>query len=188
MSARAPSRAEAHPSRMRLIHVTALAWLAILGLDFFLNAGLLARFYRWDTPGLLPPVKMFQLIPLGYAAFLLWSVALVWLIARTRAYGAAAGARFGAKLGALLGGAAFLGWLSLFSIPPLMLFCWAFDHAVSFTVGGAVIGAGLAAPRLRTVTRRVLMLVAIALVVTVAMQSLGLAPVVVHTGVVRWRE
>ena len=33
-------------SRKRLIQITALAWFAVIGLDFFLDAGLLARFYR----------------------------------------------------------------------------------------------------------------------------------------------
>ncbi|MBZ5618066.1 MAG: hypothetical protein LAQ69_04915 [Acidobacteriia bacterium] len=132
MSGISPSLAATVPSRKRLIQVAALAWFAIIGLDLLMNAGLLAPFYHWDQPGLLPPMKMFQYIPLGYASFLFWSIALVWLIVRTRSYSAAAGARFGAKLGALLGGAAFLGWLSMFSFPPVMLFCWAFDHAVSF--------------------------------------------------------
>jgi len=182
MTGVSPSPVETAPSRKRLIQVAALAWFAIIGLDFLMNAGLLAPFYRWDQPGFLPPVKMFQYIPLGYASFLLWSIALVWLAVRTRSYTAASGAVFGARLGALLGGAAFLGWLSIFSFPPVMLFCWAFDHAVSFTVAGAVIGGTLTAPRLRPAVRRVFVLVGICLLVTVAMQSFGLAPVKVPHG------
>jgi hypothetical protein len=38
-------------SRRRFIQITALAWFAVIGLDFFLDAGLLARFYHWDLPG-----------------------------------------------------------------------------------------------------------------------------------------
>jgi hypothetical protein len=170
------------PSRKRLIQVVALAWFAVIGIDFLLNAGLLAPFYHWDQPGLLPPMKMFQYIPLGYVSFLFWSIALVWLVVRTRSFGMAAGARFGMTLGVLLGGAAFLGWLSLFSFPPVMLFCWALDHAVSFTLAGAVIGGSLTAPRLRPAVRRVLILVAVCLAVTVAMQSLGLAPIKIPKG------
>ena len=50
-------------SRRRLIQITALAWFAVIGLDFFLDAGLLARFYRWDLPGFLTPLKMFSTSP-----------------------------------------------------------------------------------------------------------------------------
>jgi hypothetical protein len=35
----------------RSIRIAVLAWFAVVGLDFFLNAGLLARFYHWDLPG-----------------------------------------------------------------------------------------------------------------------------------------
>jgi hypothetical protein len=113
MSALAPAAIVPVLTRKRLIRVALLAWFAIMSLDFFLNAGVLAPFYNWELPGLLPPIMMFKLIPLGYAAFLLWSIVLVWLVVRTQSFGFRAGAVFGAKLGALLGAAAFLGWLSL---------------------------------------------------------------------------
>ncbi|HUI57140.1 MAG TPA: hypothetical protein VLY04_19325 [Bryobacteraceae bacterium] len=176
------SIADTVPSRKRLVQATALAWFAIIGLDLLMNAGLFAPFYRWDQPGLLPPLKMFQYLPLGYAAFLLWSIALAWLVLRTRSYGIAAGARFGAILGGLLGAAALVGWLSIFAFPPLMLFLWALDHAVCFTAAGAVIGGSLSAPRLRPMVRRVFVLVGLCVAVTIAMQSLGLAPVNVPHG------
>jgi hypothetical protein len=163
-----------------------LAWLAVIGLDFLLNAGVLAPFYDWERPGLLPPSKMFQYIPLGYASFLFWSIVLVWLLARTHSYGAAAGARFGAKLGALLGGAAFLGGLSIYAFPPLMQFCWAVAQALIFTLAGAVIGASLTARRLRPAVGGVLAFVAACLIITVAMQNLGLTPVHAPQGHVRF--
>jgi hypothetical protein len=158
------------------MQVSALAWLAIIGLDLLMNAGLLARFYNWELPGFLPPMKMFQFIPLGYAAFLLWSITLVWLIRRTGAIGLGAGAAFGAKLGVLLAGAAFLGWMSIFAFPARMLFCWAVDHVLTYTLAGAVVGSGLAAPRLRKLTFAVIALVVACVVISVVMQSLGLVP------------
>jgi hypothetical protein len=182
MSTPSPSFADTAPSRKRLIQVAVLAWVAVIGIDFLLNAGLLAPFFHWDQPGLLSPIKMFQYIPLGYASFLFWSIALVWLVVRTRSYGAATGARFGLKLGVLWGGATFLGWLSIFSFPPLMIFCWALDYAIYFTLAGAVIGGSLTVPRLQPAVRRVVVLIVACVVVTVAMQSFGLAPVSVSQG------
>ena len=60
MSASSLSLAEAIPSRKRLLQVAALVWFAVIGIDLLLNAGLLARFYHWEQPGLLPPIRMFQ--------------------------------------------------------------------------------------------------------------------------------
>jgi hypothetical protein len=111
-------------SRKRLIQITALAWFAVIGLDFFLDAGLLARFYRWDLPGFLPPLKMFQFIPFGYAAFLLWTILLVWLMTRLSITGFRAGAIFGLKVGVLLAAAGFFGQLSVFAFPARMLLLW----------------------------------------------------------------
>jgi len=51
----------------------------MLGFDFFLNAGLLSRMYLKPSPFLLPPERMFKLIPLGYLSFLLMAVLLYWL-------------------------------------------------------------------------------------------------------------
>ena len=171
------SIADTAPSRKRLVQATALAWFSIIGLDLLMNAGLFAPFYHWDQPGLLPSLKMFQYIPIGYAAFLVWCIAFAWLVVRTRSYGFMAGARLGATLGGLLGCAAFLGWLSLLAFPPRMLFLWALCQAVCFTAAGAVIGGSLRAVRLRPLVGRVFALVGLCVVVVVAMQSLGLAPV-----------
>jgi len=168
---------DAVPTRRRVVQAIALAWFAEIGLDLLMNAGLFAPFYRWDQPGLLPPIKMFEYIPLGYAAFLLWSIAFAWLVVRTRSYGLRAGARLGATLGGLLGAAAFAGWLSIFAFPPLMLFLWAVDHAVLCTTAGAVIGGSLTAERLRPLVARVCVLVGLCVAVVITMQSLGLAPV-----------
>jgi hypothetical protein len=176
MAASVQSLVEPAPPRKRLIQVTALAWFAIIGLDLLLNACLFAPFYQWEQPGFLPPLKMFRYIPLGYAAFLLSRIALVWLIVRTHSYGAGPGAAFGAKLGVLFGGAAFLGWLSLFALPKVMLFCWALDHMLVFILACAVIGAGLRAERLRPLVLRVVALFLLCLVATIVPQSLGLVP------------
>jgi hypothetical protein len=163
-------------SRKRLIQITALAWFAVIGLDFFLDAGLLARFYRWDLPGFLPPLKMFQFIPFGYAAFLLWTILLVWLMTRLSITGFRAGAIFGLKVGVLLAAAGFFGQLSVFAFPARMLLLWLVANTSIFTIAGAVTGAALAAQRLRPLARRVVALVLVCLVGGIVLQNIGPNP------------
>lgn len=164
--------------RKPLIRITLLAWFAIVSLDFFLNAGLFARFYHWSLPGFLPPMKMFAYIPLGYAAFLFWSVLLVWLMTRLSVRGLRNGARFGATVGALLATAGFCGELSIFAFPVGMLFLWAVVNTLSFTVGGAVAGAGLASARLRPLALRVVLLFVACLIGGFVLQNIGPNPAV----------
>ena len=142
-----------------MIQITALAWFAVIGLDFFLDAGLLARFYRWDLPGFLPPLKMFLYIPLGYVAFLLWTILLVWLMIRLPVSGFRAGAMFGLKVGILIAAAGFFGEMSVFAFPAWMLLLWLVANTSIFTMAGAVTGAALAAQRLRPIAHRVVALV-----------------------------
>jgi hypothetical protein len=163
-------------SRRRLIEVTTLAWFAIISLDFFMNAGLLARFYRWDQPGFLSPLKMFEYIPMGYAAFLLWSILLVWLMTKLSVSGFRAGAIFGLKIGILIAVAGFFGQMSVFAFPAWMLLLWIVPNTLSFTVGGAVVGAGLAAVRLRPLARRVVALSLICLAGGIVLQNIGPNP------------
>jgi hypothetical protein len=164
------------PTRKRLIQVAALAWLAFLGVDVLMNAGLLGPFLNWEQPGLLPPMKMFRYIPLGYAAFLLLTILVLWLMLQLNVRGARAGAIFGAKFGGLMAAAGFLGEMSIYTFPKRMLFCFALDKLVYCVVLGAVIGSGLAAERLRSLTKRVIALFFLCVVVAVVMQNLGLVP------------
>jgi hypothetical protein len=160
----------------RIVQTTLLAWLGVIGLDFFLNAGILAHFYDWNLPSLLPPARMFAYIPLGYAAFLLWCILLAWLMVRTGTVGFSHGTTFGAEVGALYGASTFLAAMSLYTFPVRMVLCWSLDYFLVFTLAGAVIGAGLKAPKLRTVAYRVIAFVIVCLVLTVVLQTLGWAP------------
>lgn len=160
-------------TRRRLLEITALAWFAVIGLDFFLDAGLLARFYHWDLPGFLPPLKMFLYIPFGYAAFLLWNILLVWLMTRLSVCGFRAGAIFGLKVGILVATAGFFGQLSIFAFPARMLLLWLVANTMIFTIGGAVIGATLAAASLRPLARRVVVLFLVCLIGGIILQNIG---------------
>ena len=161
----------------RTVETALLAWLAVIGLDFFLNAGILAPFYDWRLPGFLPVARMFAYIPLGYAAFLFWSTLLTWLMRQTQTIGFSRGTIFGARFGTLYGASEFLGARSLFAFPTRMMLCWSIVYFLVFTLAGGVIGAGFAAPKLRTVAYRVIGLTLIFLAFTIILQSLGWAPV-----------
>ena len=97
----------------RLTGTTFLAWFAVLGFDFLLHGGLLARLYTEPSPFLLPPEDAFRLIPLGYVSFLIFEVFLIWLLIRLEIRGSKSGFLLGLKVGASVWGALALGLLSI---------------------------------------------------------------------------
>jgi hypothetical protein len=69
------------PTMMRhRVATVALSWLAMVGVDVVLHAGLLALLYDWDSPFLLRPEEAFVRIPVGYLGFLVFAIALAWLL------------------------------------------------------------------------------------------------------------
>ncbi len=164
------------PSRRQLILLTLIAWLAMLGFDFFLHAGLLAGVYVEPSPFLLPPLSAFARIPVGYAAFFLWAVLLVWLMTRLELAGWRAGAVFGLQLGALTWGAFALGLLSISTASHGLLLGWFCGQTVESGIAGAVVGSGLAGVRLRRLFGVVLLFVLLSVALTVALQTLGVVP------------
>jgi hypothetical protein len=159
--------------------IALLAWLGMVGFDFLLHGGLLARLYMQGSPFLLPPLDAFRLIPLGYAAFLLLAVLLVWLMRLAGVTGARSGFWFGLQLGGLAWGALVLGLASISTIPlPLAAGWWA-GQTLELGVGGAIAGRALEAGLKRGLVLSVVAGVLACLVVTVALQSLGLAPAVI---------
>lgn len=165
-------------SPRRLVFIGLLSWLSMLGVDFFLHGGLLAKLYIQPSPFLLPPSDAFRLIPLGYLSFLLLNVLLLWLMVRLGLSGWRQGGAFGLRLGALIGGAGVLGLLSI-STAELSLLVGSFiGQSVEMGIAGAIAGSGLAGKRLRTIFVSVVALILFLVVVTIAMQNMGLAPAV----------
>jgi hypothetical protein len=162
----------------RLVLITLLGWLAMIGIDFFLHGGLLAGLYSAPAPFLLSPAQSFMRLPLGYSAFFLLAILLVWLLRERRVAGPAPGFGFGLKLGALAWGALVLGLASISTAEPLLLLGWFVGQTVELAVGGAVIGAALAGQSLSRLLGAVIILDLALVVATVALQSLGLAPAV----------
>ncbi len=156
--------------------LTFLAWLAMVGFDFLLHAGLLADFYTQPSPFLLAPDRAFALIPVGYASFFLQAVALVWLGSRLSIRRASSGFLLGLELGALIWGALVLGLASISTAPLSLLAGWFAGQSIELAIGGAVVGSALGGTRLRTVTVWVIAVVIGLVIMTVALQSFGVVP------------
>jgi hypothetical protein len=162
----------------RIIGLGALGWISMLGIDFFLHAGLLAKLYAQPSPFLLPPEDAFRLIPIGYLSFLLLDVLILWLIIRLQIAGWQRGLSFGLIIGGLIWGAMTLGLLSISTASPGLMLGWFAGQVVELGVAGAVIGSGLAGTPLRKILVRVIVLILALVVATFIMQNIGLAPAV----------
>lgn len=153
------------------------AWVLTLGVDLFLHAGVLAEFYTRNSPFLLDPATAFRRIPAGYLSFLLLTAGLYWLLHRTGIRGALPGFRMGLAAGLTAWGALLLGLWSITTAPVDLLVGWWVGQGLELGLAGAVIGAGLAGMSRRRIWGRVGITVAVLVVVVVALQTLGLAPV-----------
>lgn len=163
-------------SRKRLISAILVGWLAVIGFDFFLHGGLLAKLYVGDSDFLLSPKQAFKLIPLGYLSFLMFQTFVVWLLVRMAVRDWKGGARLGLKVGAFTWGSLVLGLLSISTAPWPLMAGWFLGQTVEAGIGGAVAGALMASRRPGKVVLTVVVFFLAMVVVTVVMQSVGLAP------------
>jgi hypothetical protein len=152
------------------------AWFLSVGVDLFLHGGLLARLYAVPSGFVLPPDQAFRRIPLGYAAFLLLTAALYWLYRRIDVRGVGAGWRHGFAIGIVSWGALVLGLYSISTAGAPLLVGWWLGQAVELGAAGGVIGGLAAGISFRRMLLWVTLLVFILLVLTVTLQSLGIAP------------
>lgn len=163
-------------SKQHILLLTLIAWLSMLGFDFFLHAGLLAGLYLQPSPFLLPPLTAFTLIPVGYLSFLLLTVLLVWLMMRLKLAGWRQGALFGLELGGLTWGAFVLGLLSVSTAGLSLLIGWFIGQTLELAIAGAMVGSGLAGTRLRRLCGVVIVFVLLSVITTIILQSFGLVP------------
>lgn len=138
-----------------LVKIGLLAWLAVIGFDLFLHAGILADLYSKPSPFLLPPEEAFRLIPLGYLSFILLIVFLLWLMLKLTVVGWRAGLVFGLKVGALISAAGTLGLLSISTASVSLLVGWFLGQTVELGIAGMVLGSGLSTNRLRSLLVKV---------------------------------
>jgi hypothetical protein len=167
---------KANASTKRLMLLVLLCWLSMIGFDFLLHGGILASFYVQPSPFLLPLEKAFRLIPLGYLSFLLLALLLVWLMHRLDIRGWRNGLIFGIKLGALIWGAMVLGLMSISTASVGLLVGWFFGQTIELGVAGMFAGSGLSGARLTRLLVIVIGLIFLSLLITVGLQSTGIAP------------
>jgi hypothetical protein len=152
------------------------AWLLSVGVDLFLHGGLLARLYVIPNAFVLPADQAFRRIPFGYLAFLLLTAALFWFCRRVDVRGVGAGWRHGLVIGIVLWGALVLGLYSISTASVPLLVGWWLGQAVELGVAGGVIGGLAAGVSFRRMLLWVTFIVFVLVVLTVALQSLGIAP------------
>jgi hypothetical protein len=157
------------------VKLALLAWLSMIGFDFFLHAGVLARLYVEPSTFLLPPERAFALIPVGYLSFLGLAILLIWLMAGVGIRGWRQGMVFGLKLGALTWGALVLGLFSVSTASPALLIGWFLGQTIELGIAGTVAGSGFTGVRLGRLFLKVLAFVIGAVAITVLMQALGIA-------------
>lgn len=158
-----------------------LAWLAMIGVDLLLHAGLLAPLYDWGNPFLLTPQEAFVRIPAGYLAFGVLAGSIVWLFPRLHVVTAFQGALAGGAAGAVLWGALLLGIWSISTAEPQLLGAWWLGQTVQLAVGGSIVGAVLGGHSLRSLARWSVAAMIVGLIAAIVLQSIGyaLAPVIV---------
>jgi hypothetical protein len=160
----------AHP-----IATVVLSWLAMVGVDFALHAGLLAPLYKWGSPFLLAPTDAFMRIPAGYVSMLVLAGALVWLLARLEVRGGRDGATVVAAFGAVVWGALVVGLWSISTADPGLLAGWWLGQTVELGVAGYVIGSLRSGIPVRSLAWRVAAFILLGAVSVVVLQVIGYA-------------
>ncbi|MFC1871512.1 hypothetical protein ACFLYF_03835 [Chloroflexota bacterium] len=155
-----------------LVKIGLLAWLAVIGFDLFLHAGILAGLYSEPSPFLLSPEDAFRLIPLGYLSFLVLIILLIWLMPKLCIIGWKSGLVFGLKVGAIIWGALSLGLLSISTASPILLLGWFLGQTAELGLAGMVLGSGLAASRLRPLLIKVIILFVLTVALGVIIQNI----------------
>jgi hypothetical protein len=154
--------------RVKLILIT---WAATLGLDFIWHGGILAEIYTRPNPALLDPEQAFIRIPYGYGALLLQVVLIYWLFSLLKVNEWRKGIQMGFMFGGMMGIASILGQFSILALELEILILWGVGQVIEFGALGAVIGAGISATSLKKLAAKVAVLVVIAFLFTIIMQS-----------------
>jgi hypothetical protein len=170
------SAGQVEPTLHRLGHIAVLAWISMLGTDVLLHAGILARLYTQPSPFLLDPARAFNRIPAGYLSFLVLAILLTFLEARLSIRNWRTGTRFGLLLGASIWLALVLGLASISTASLQLLAGWFVGQTLELAIAGAVIGAALQGVNMRKLWLITLVWCFVALMSTVLLQTLGLAP------------
>jgi hypothetical protein len=161
---------------MRRVRLAFVVWLAMVGLDFVLNAALFAGMYEGGGAFMLAPGEAFRRIPLGYLALLILAAGVVELATRLRVTTVADGIRLGAGSGAVIGAAWSLGLYSIATLSPQVALAFAGIWFALLTAAGGVAAAGLQRSSLRGITLRVVGMDVVAAIAVIALQSFDILP------------
>jgi len=156
------------------IKLILIAWMAMLGFDFFLHAGVLARIYTRESPFLLPPMEAFRRIPIGYLSFMITAVFLVWLASSLDIDNAKDGMILGFGLGLVMWAALGLGLYSVTTAEPSTLIAWSVGQSLEMAFAGALIGLAFRKGELRQAFFIALISIVFLVAVTIILQSLGI--------------
>jgi hypothetical protein len=121
---------------------------------------------------MLPAETAFKLIPLGYLAFAILDVLLIWLMVRLGIAGAKEGFRFGFVLGAFIWIALAVGLASISTAPYRLLAGWAAGQAIELGLAGAVVGKGFSAGTLKKLGLQVTLLFILCIILAVVLQNI----------------
>lgn len=160
----------------RRLGVVFVVWLAMIGLDFVLNAALFASMYQDGGAFMLAPAEAFRRIPLGYLAFLVLAAGVTELAWRLGVATTADGIRLGLVSGLVLGAAWGLGLSSVATVSPQVALAFAGIWFALLTAAGGVAAAGLGRSSLRGLTVRVVGIGVLGAFVVIALQSFGVVP------------
>jgi hypothetical protein len=164
-----------HASVPRPLRTMLLSWLAMIGVDLFLHAGLLAPLYDWGDAFLLRPEQAFVRIPAGYLAFLVLAAALVWLLPKLGVRRGRDGSLAAGGGGAVIWGALLLGLWSISTADPPLLIAWWLGQTAELALAGYVIGSVLAGRGLRSLGIQVGAVLVLGAASAVVLQSIGYA-------------
>ena len=153
-----------------------LGWMSMLGFDFLLHGGLLAKLYVKTSPFLLPPQMAFKLIPLGYLSFLIMALLLTWLMLKQKIKGKREGLIYGLKIGGLIWASQILGLASITTADYTLLLGWFLGQTAELGIAGTVIGSSFAGTSHRQVFKWVIVFVIFSVILTITLQLFGLAP------------
>lgn len=165
------------PFNIRLILI---AWLCMLGFDFFLHGGLLADIYSQESPFLLSPMQSFRRIPIGYLSFLIAAAFLVWLSLKVGIRSAKDGFMLGLSVGLVIWISQSLGLYSITTAKPVTLLAWSIGQSVEMAFAGAIVGIARKDASLRKAFLIALISALLLISLTILAQSIGLvrAPLV----------
>lgn len=99
-------------------------------------------------------------------------IMVIWLMLRLSIKGWKKGLIFGLQLGALIWGAVTISLISISTAPIMLMLGWFIGQTIETGLAGLVIGAGLSADRLRSITVSVLLLTVGAFVLGIILQNI----------------